>query len=112
MKLFCVLLLLAAGVSAQKAETMTIKVYFHSTKIDPDWDSCVKVYPVSRTVPKTPAVATAALQEFLKGPTPSEEKEFSGFGPRFDKRNSKKREGEKRSCICELLKSDFRSNGE
>ncbi len=84
MKLFAVLLMLASfvvAVTGQKAETMTIKLYFHSIKIDPQWDDCNKVYPVTRTIPKTPAVATAALQELLKGPTVEESKEFSGFTP-------------------------------
>ncbi|MEP6703186.1 MAG: GerMN domain-containing protein [Acidobacteriota bacterium] len=82
MKLFYMLFALAAftsGVFAQKAQTMTIKVYFHSDKIDPEWNDCKKVYPVARIIPETPGVATAALQAFLKGPTQTEEKEFSGF---------------------------------
>lgn len=65
----------------QKAGTMTVKVFFHPDKLDPEWNDCTKVAPVSRTIPKTPAVAAAALKELLKGPTPNEAKEFSGFGP-------------------------------
>ena len=84
MKLFSILvILLAFGATAmaQKPGTMNIKVYFHSIKIDPDWNDCNKVYPVTRTIPKTSAVATAALQELLKGTTPSEAKDFSAFSP-------------------------------
>ncbi len=81
-----ILLLLAliafGGVGfAQKADTTTIKVYFHPDKLDPDWADCKKVAPVTRTIPKTSRVAAAALQELLKGPTPQEEMDFSGFKP-------------------------------
>ncbi len=69
------------AVYSQKAETMTVKVYFHPDKLDPEVLECTKVHPVNRTIPKTAAVATAALQELLKGPTPEEAKEYSGFGP-------------------------------
>ena len=84
MKIILSMLMLVAlcGVTlAQKAETMTIKVYFHPDKLDSEWGDCKKVAPVTRTIPKTKAVATAALQELLKGPTPEESKEFSGFKP-------------------------------
>lgn len=37
--------------------------------------------PVKRTIAKTPSVATAALNELLKGPTDEEAKAYSGFGP-------------------------------
>ncbi|HUR96422.1 MAG TPA: GerMN domain-containing protein [Pyrinomonadaceae bacterium] len=84
MKIFCLFLLLAffAPASlAQKAETVTIKVYFHNDKTDPEWNSCTKVHPTTRTIPKTAAVANAALRELLKGPTAEEAKTFSGFAP-------------------------------
>lgn len=84
MKLFSLLiivLVLSASVIAQKAETMTIKIYFHSIKIDPEWNDCNKVYPVTRAIPKTSAVATAALQELLKGTTAEEAKDFAAFSP-------------------------------
>ena len=72
---------IAGAAFAQKAETMTLKVYFHNDKIDREWNDCKKVYPVTRTIPKTFAVATAALQELLKGPTAEEAATFSGFAP-------------------------------
>ena len=84
MKLLCLTLFvisLAGPALAQKAETMTITVFFHPDKIDPEWDDCQKVAPVKRTIPKTASVATAALQELFKGPTEAEKKEYSGFGP-------------------------------
>lgn len=78
---FCVSMLLATFVLGQKPATMDIKVYFHPDKTDPEWDDCQKVAPVNRTIAKTTAVATAALEELLKGPTPEEGKSYSGFKP-------------------------------
>jgi len=80
-KLFLFLLALTPAAFAQKAGTMTVKVYFHPDKLDPQWDDCTKVQPVKRTIAKTPSVATAALNELLKGPTDEEAKAYSGFGP-------------------------------
>jgi len=81
LKLLLVLSLFAPAALGQKAEKMTVKVYFHPDKVDPQWDDCNKVHAVARTIPKTASVATAALRELLKGPSPDEAKEFSGFGP-------------------------------
>lgn len=75
------LLIMAPVVFPQKAGTMTVKVFFHPDKLDPEVLDCNKVHPVTRRIPKTASVATAAFLEFLKGPTPEEAKEFSGFGP-------------------------------
>ena len=79
--LLLIILVFSSPLFAQKTDTMTIKVYFHSTKIDPDWNDCNKVYPVTRTIPKTTAVAAAALQELMKGTTAQEAKDFAGFSP-------------------------------
>jgi len=79
--LFLLFSILAPAVFAQKAETITIKMYFHPDKLDPEWDDCNKVQAVTRTIPKTASVATAALLELFKGPTPEEAKEYSGTGP-------------------------------
>ncbi|MDD2646924.1 MAG: GerMN domain-containing protein [Patescibacteria group bacterium] len=49
-------------------EAMTVKVYFNNDKLDPQV-SCNKVFVVDRQVPKTEAVARAAISELLKGPT-------------------------------------------
>jgi hypothetical protein len=56
---------------SKTAETMKIKVYFNNNKMDPEF-SCNKVFAVERQVPKTEAVARAALEELLKGPTQAE----------------------------------------
>ena len=75
-------LLLCSSVLAQKAEMMTIKLYFHKEKLNPGMEDCNKVFPVTRRIPKTTAVATATLQELLKGTTKEEEaKKFSSFSP-------------------------------
>ncbi|MGD9561286.1 MAG: GerMN domain-containing protein [Pyrinomonadaceae bacterium] len=64
-----------------KSGTMTVKVFFHDDKRDPEVLDCNKAAPTTRTIPKTAAVATAALLELFKGPLPEEAKDFSGFGP-------------------------------
>ncbi len=58
-------------------EIMTIKAYFNNDKMDPEF-SCNKVFLVEREIPKTQAVARAALEELLKGPT-TEEKSAGFF---------------------------------
>lgn len=52
-------------------DSMAVKVYFNNSKLDPEF-SCNKVFPVDREIVKTKAVATAALEELLKGPTEDE----------------------------------------
>jgi spore germination protein GerM len=52
-------------------EIMTIKVFFNNNIMDPAI-SCEKVFAVNREVPKTTAVARAALEELLKGVTYSD----------------------------------------
>ncbi len=76
MKIFAsmlVLLLFAALAAGQSEQTMTVKVYFahkkSEAKDDPRVDKCSLVYPVTRTIPKTAAVAKAALEQLFKGPT-------------------------------------------
>ncbi len=49
-------------------EAMAVKVFFNNSKMDPDF-SCNKVFPIERSVPKTQAVARAALEELLRGVT-------------------------------------------
>ena len=69
---------LAAG---QSPQTITIKVYFSNSKIGSCFDDCAKVYPLTRTIRKTSAVARAALEQLLGGPTEKERAEgyFSWF---------------------------------
>lgn len=58
-------------------ETMTVKVYFGNTNLNPNMRDCSKVHPVNKTIPKTPGVAKAALKELFKGPT--EEEKNQGY---------------------------------
>ena len=50
---------------------MTVRVLFHEQAPAPESDPG-RVVPVSRTVPRSPKVATAALNELLRGPTTRE----------------------------------------
>jgi spore germination protein GerM len=58
---------------AQKSETMKIKLYFTDLRNNDGMEDCAKVRAVTRTVPKTNAVAKAALEELFKGTTKSEQ---------------------------------------
>src|SRR3989339_1938412 len=53
-------------------ETMSIYVSFPNTLLDPDMMNCSQVFATKRTIPKTSAVARAALEELFKGPTEEE----------------------------------------
>ena len=70
------------GVAAQTKGTITIKVYFHNEKLNPNMLDCTKFFATERTIPKTRAVARAALDELFKGTTEGERKrEFSSAPP-------------------------------
>jgi spore germination protein GerM len=56
-------------------ELITVKVFFGNSKLNPGVEDCRLVYPVERKIPKTQAVAIAALEELLKGPTEAEKQE-------------------------------------
>ncbi len=60
----------------EPSKKITIKVFFNNSKMDSEF-SCNKVFPVERKIPKTLAVARAALEELLKGPT--EQEKLEGF---------------------------------
>jgi len=51
--------------------TIQVKLYFNSSAMDPKY-ACKEVFPVDRGVSGTKSVATAALEELLKGPTRQE----------------------------------------
>jgi spore germination protein GerM len=67
--LFCLIVPVTFG---QSQPTMTVKLYYPNSKRD-SGDCSVKVYPITRTIPKSSAVAKAALEQLFAGPT-SEEK--------------------------------------
>ena len=53
------------------SEAIKVKVFFNNNQMDPEF-SCNKVFAAEREIPKTQAVARAALQELLEGPTDTE----------------------------------------
>jgi hypothetical protein len=54
-----------------KIETMKVSAYFNNSRMDPEF-SCNKVFPIERIILKTQAIARAAIEELLKGPTETE----------------------------------------
>ncbi len=71
--ILAILIVVLAGVLLMwpKAETIKVKAYFNNSKMDPEF-SCNKVFAVEREVPKTDAVARAALEELFEGLTNTE----------------------------------------
>jgi spore germination protein GerM len=63
-------------VPAHAQQSLTIKLYFPNSKRD-QGDCSAKVYPVTRSVPKTNGVARAALDQLFAGPT--EQEKAKGF---------------------------------
>ena len=63
-------------------ETIILKAFFNNDRLDPEF-SCNKVFPVERRVPKTQALARAALEELLKGSTEVEKNQgfFTSINP-------------------------------
>ena len=59
----------------QKVETMKVKVFFSSTKLNEDLIDCSLVFPVTREVEKSVAVGRVALTELFKGTTFTEEED-------------------------------------
>ncbi len=73
-----VILLMTSAAYGQSSRTISIKVFFSNEKLNPNIDDCNKVFPVSRKIPSTTAVAKAALEELFKGVT--KEEEAQGYG--------------------------------
>jgi spore germination protein GerM len=59
------------AVQAQPAAT-TLRVYFNNERLAARPDDCTDVFEVRRDVPRTEAVATAALNQLFAGPTDAE----------------------------------------
>ena len=75
-----VILAIVSPAFCQSKDTMTVKVFFHNEKLNPNQENCTKVFPTTRNIPKTKAVARAALDELFKGTTGEERrKEFWSF---------------------------------
>ena len=75
--LFLVFCFLSFAVVNSGQELMTIKVFFHNEKLNPQMDDCTKAFPTERTILATKAIARAALDELFKGAT--EEEKAKGF---------------------------------
>lgn len=80
--LLIMLFIVAPASSGQSQQTATIKLFFPNTRLDRS-DCVVKVFPVTRRVQKTAAVAKAALEQLFAGPTREEQSrgyysDFSG----------------------------------
>lgn len=71
------------AIKFKEAETMTVKVFFSNSIFDPEVLDCQKNFAVERTIPKTLAVARAALEQLLAGPTDAEKAEgyFTSINP-------------------------------
>ena len=59
---------LPVKIKKSSGEVMRVKAFFNNNIMDPEV-SCNKVFAIEREVPKTTAVARAALDELLNGPT-------------------------------------------
>ena len=80
--------ILPVKIGKSSAGTISVKAYFNNNKMDPEI-SCNKVFAVEREIPKTEAIAQAALNELLKGPTDVEKNAgFSTSIPAGSKLNS------------------------
>lgn len=73
---------LTPGEIATTTSTINIKAFFNNNNLDKEI-TCNKVFPVSRQIAKTMAVARAALEELLKGPSDEEKAEgyFTSINP-------------------------------
>ena len=69
---FLLLVFIIPAAHGQSQQTMPIKLYYPNAKFG-SGDCAVKVFPVTRRIPKTFAVARSALEQLFAGPT-SEEK--------------------------------------
>lgn len=67
---------LTIPVAFSEPNTIAIKVFFSNAKLDPNFTGN-KAFACQRVIPMTPAVARAALDELLKGPT--EQEREAGF---------------------------------
>ena len=51
---------------------IAVKVFLHDAKKDPSYLKCDTVYPATRWIEPTPAIARAAITQLLRGITPAE----------------------------------------
>jgi|GEM_PF-367081 len=81
--------ILSSAVGLEQQKTLSIKVFFPNKIYNPEMLDCRIVYPVTRIIPQTQGVASAAISELTKGPTSQEEKDgYFGAIPDGTKLNS------------------------
>ncbi len=61
--------------SVTSGGALVVQVFFGNSEKDPQALDCSRVYPVERRIPPTDAVARAAIEELLAGPTPEERRQ-------------------------------------
>ena len=71
-----VIFAVSVAVFGQTKDVMTIKIYLSDGNDNPNFENCGKVRHVMRTIPKTKAVAKAALDELVKGATEAEKRKI------------------------------------
>jgi spore germination protein GerM len=74
--LLIMLLFIAPAIYGQSKQDTLIKLYFPNTKLG-SGDCGAKVYPVTRRIPRTTAVARVVLEQLFRGP--SDEEKAKGF---------------------------------
>ena len=62
-----------AGATLAQRDTTHLLVYFSNARLAADPADCTAAFALDRHVPRTGAVATAALQQLFAGPTPAEQ---------------------------------------
>ncbi|MBY0328893.1 GerMN domain-containing protein [Patescibacteria group bacterium] len=70
------------NVPIEEAKTTTVSIYFPNSIKDPGFMDCRVVHAVTRTIPYTEGVATAAITELIKGLTADEIK--NGYVTQID----------------------------
>ena len=67
----------------EKPKTMAVRVYFGNKIKNPTVEDCTLAYQLERKVEPTMAIARAAINELLKGPTAEEQKDgyYSSINP-------------------------------
>lgn len=58
-------------------ESVSVSLFFYNPRLNPSDSSCTNTVSVARIIPKTQAVATAAIRELLKGP--DEQEKSAGY---------------------------------
>lgn len=80
MKKIILLLFIVAFPIFVAAQTTGVKIYLQNSRLASNSEDCGKVFPVTRKVAKTKAVARAALDELFKGVTTEEKaKDYSSI---------------------------------